>query len=344
MNTDTEPEPKLDGSEKLQPRRSTYGWLRELLWMAPQVEEAREKRFDPSKPGYVWFDIASRIGDDLIKFGEVGRGTWSILMLACASLGLLVRAHLARAGFRTNMGPLVEVDWEYARKLPPIAKAWNDLTVTQAEGLVALLGPQQDATIIAGFPEKERQAFVMAVLRLVALLSRSLEREKNRLVRALFARWLRVVVAGLVVCTPFVLLGNWIDTKLGPPNLALHCPVTTSSQHSSEGLNRALLVDGDRTNLGFHTDKNGQQWVVIDLGKVRRFDKVVVYNRANCCQERAVPLQLEVSKNNKDYTLLAEQKDIFDKWQAKRLHAEGRYIRLKNAPNNYLHLAEVEVY
>ena len=64
-------------------------------------------------------------------------------------------------------------------------------------------------------------------------------------------------------------------------------------------------MDGDLTNLGFHTIEAPNQNVTIDLGKVRRIFRVVVYNRADCCQQRAVPLKIEVSQDNKKFRQVA---------------------------------------
>ena len=50
----------------------------------------------------------------------------------------------------------------------------------------------------------------------------------------------------------------------------------------------------------------------------------MVYNRADGFEERAVPLKIEVSKDNVKWTQIAERKETFDKWTARNLHAEGR--------------------
>jgi hypothetical protein len=138
--------------------------------------------------------------------------------------------------------------------------------------------------------------------------------------------------------------GRWLSKKLDGPNLALHAAVTTSSQFPGQGTDHTLLVDGDPDTLGFHTLEGAQQWVVIDLGKICKIKKIVVYNRSDGYEERAVPLKVEVSKDNQNYTQVAERKETFDKWTARRLHAEARYIRMKNTPPNFFHLGEVEVY
>jgi hypothetical protein len=55
-------------------------------------------------------------------------------------------------------------------------------------------------------------------------------------------------------------------------------------------------------------------------------------------------MKIEVSNDNVNWKQIAERKETFDKWTAKNLKAEGRYVRLKNTPPNYFHLAEVEIY
>jgi hypothetical protein len=85
-------------------------------------------------------------------------------------------------------------------------------------------------------------------------------------------------------------------------------------------------------------------FVVIDLGKSKTFDKVVVYNRDDCCQERAVPLFIEVSEDGKKYHTIAERRENFDKWTARRLHTKGRFVKLRLAKTEYFHLSEVEIY
>jgi hypothetical protein len=234
-------------------------------------------------------------------------------------------------------------DWENALKLPVVAEAFARLTAPQRSMLTAMLGPDRDATL-AKLIGEDRSSFARAVRGLVVSLSEPLAFDASRLWRALFARWSRVILVTLVLAAFFGVAASWLDKKFGKPNIALHCPVTVSSQYPSEGTDHRLLVDGDPDNMGFHTESNGQQWVVIDLGSIRKFDKVVVYNRSDGFQDRAVPLRLEVSSDNVHFTHLRERKETFDKWTARDLHAEGRYVRLLNAPPNAFHLSEVQIY
>jgi hypothetical protein len=326
------------------PAKARPNWLSRVLWMGPRVAEARAKKFGPAKPGFAWFEIARQLCDDVVKIGETGKSSLAVLLLDCDQVGLLVRAYLEREGLLSGTGPLGDADWANALQVPVVAESFAKLTVEQGAMLTAMLGRDRDATL-AKLTGEDRESFARAVHGLAMGLSEPLELESNRLGRVLFARWSRVAVAVAVLAVLVGVVGTWMDKKFGKPNLALHRPVTVSSQFPGQGMDHSLLVDGDRDNLGFHTESGGQQWVVIDLGAVHKLNKVVVYNRTDGnVQERAVPLKLEVSKDNKTFTLLKERKETFDKWTVRGLHAEGRYIRLQNTPPNFFHLAEVEVY
>jgi hypothetical protein len=160
-------------------------------------------------------------------------------------------------------------------------------------------------------------------------------------------RWARIGVAALVllaiawsICE---VIENW--EMLTKPNIALGRPVTISSSLSADvALDHPLLVDGDRTNSGFHTGNAPNQWVMIDLGSTQNISRVVVYNRVDCCQERAIPLRLEVSDDGTNFKKVVDTTEEFEVWTAKGLDAKGRYVRLRHLGANFLHFAEVEVY
>ena len=332
-----DPAGNVNGQNTAAPEKAPPNWLSRLLWMGPRVAEARAKTFGPAKPGFVWFDIARQLSDDTPEIGETGKCSLAGILLDCEQVGLLVRAVLEREG----LPPVI--DSENALKLPVMAEAFARLTAPQRSMLTAMLGPDRDATL-AKLIGEDRRSFARAVRQLVISLSEPLAFDACRLWRALFARWSRMILVALVLAAFFGVAVSWLDQKFGKPNIALHCRVTVSSQYSSEGTDHRLLVDGVPDNLGFHTQSGGQQWVVIDLGSIRKFDKVVVYNRSDGFQDRAVPLRLEVSSDNVHFTHLRERKETFDKWTASDLHAEGRYVRLLNTPPSFFHLSEVQIY
>jgi len=321
------------------PKRS--GWLARVLWASGRVAEARKTSYGPGKPGFEWYALARQLGDEVIKLGENRRASWAAMMLEGAAIGYLVRAYLERAGHPVGTS-LGEVDWRMVTQLPETTEAWAQVSPHQQSLLISMMGVDRDV-VMGRLSEKEREVFALGLHQLAEALAAPLHTEANRLGLALVSRWTRVAVVGVVLAAGLGLGGNWLVGKLSGPNIALHKTVTTSSQFPWDGKEPAKLVDGDTDNMGFHTNNDGQQWVVIDLGSVKKFDKIIVYNRPEY-QDRAVPLKVEVSKDGQDYKQIAERKETFDRWKVKGLRSEGRYVRFKNPPGNYLHLSEVEIY
>jgi hypothetical protein len=69
-----------------------------------------------------------------------------------------------------------------------------------------------------------------------------------------------------------------------------------------------VLVGKKNGGCGFHTKKERNPWIIIDLGSIRNLDKVIVYNREGEFYSRALSLMIETSKDLKHWEL------IFDNW------------------------------
>ena len=264
-----------------------------------------------------------------------------VLMLDCIAVEWLVRAHLARTGHGTGTAPLGEDDWASVKHLPCVEAAWGKFSSAHLPTLMAAVGADRVAALTR-LSNEDRESFAIRLRELVQDLIERLDLDANRLGWALFTRWSRMAFLALLLALLLGYAGTWVRSKTSP-NIAFHRPVTASSLNGY-GPEPARLVDGITDQIGFHTNGGDQQWVVIDLGEVKKFDRIVVYNRPDCCAERAVPLRVEVSNDNRNFARIAERLETFDKWTVTGLHAEGRYLRLRNTPPNFLHLAEVEVY
>jgi hypothetical protein len=81
----------------------------------------------------------------------------------------------------------------------------------------------------------------------------------------------------------------------------------------------------------------------IDLGKVLEFSRVEVKNRTDCCDERALPLAIEVSKDGKKWREVARKTELFTHWNASFDRVKARYVRTKALSRTFLHLEKVSV-
>lgn len=98
-----------------------------------------------------------------------------------------------------------------------------------------------------------------------------------------------------------------------------------------------------RTDIFFHTVEEAEPWVEIDLGRPTGFSLVDVTNRSDCCPDRAVPLAIEVSNDQKTWREVARRRDTFSQWRAKFAPQTARYVRLRTLRRSLLHLEKVAV-
>lgn len=344
-------EPSAEGATKQQSVGSAValekktGGLRRFLWLDERVAEAQRTSFGQGAPGFEEFDLARQARAGTVQIGEAGESSGAVLLLQRLEVIALIRSHLMKAGLpcKGGLNDLSAEELADARTQPRFLEIWNELTTVQQNALEQSIGPDAKVALV-GIDPKTRRNLAAALRKFATGLAEPLEFEANRIGRVLFLRWARIGAA-IAVCLGVLLSLYGAYAKLtAKPNIALGRPVTISSQQPGEGMDHTLLVDGDRTNLGFHTTLEANPYCTIDLGSVRPITEVVTYNRADCCQERTIPLQLLVSDDGKSFRKVAERREAFDVWSAKGLKVKGRYIRLQLAGSNFLHLSEVEVY
>ncbi|HYQ18815.1 MAG TPA: discoidin domain-containing protein [Polyangiaceae bacterium] len=93
----------------------------------------------------------------------------------------------------------------------------------------------------------------------------------------------------------------------------------------------------------FHTQEEDNPWLEIDLRDAATFSKVRVFNRQDCCEERAIPLVVEVSSDHRSWRAVARKDETFDDWTAQFSPVQARWVRLRVARRSLLHLADVRV-
>jgi len=345
MMTDWRGAPRqVGGNERqLAPARRILRALRRFFWMDERVARARERRYGRGRPGWEEFQFGRAVLHDATLLSEPADGRTAALVLYRSAAAQLVRAQVARAGIDLEPTAAIDQCWARLAGHASVASVVADTTEEERSLINLVFSPQGEASL-ARLPRERRARAARALSKLARGLAAPIEAEVRRLRSLLLLRWARIGVAALAL-----LLVVWRLTAgfRGPPpgpNLALHRWVIGSSSFKIEPTNPAQLVDGARTNLGFHSEKGPNQYVIIDLGSVRRISRVDVYNRSNCCQERAIPLRIEVSLDQMTYWQVALRNEPFEVWKAKFPATQARYIRLTDLKNDYFHLSEVEVY
>jgi hypothetical protein len=82
---------------------------------------------------------------------------------------------------------------------------------------------------------------------------------------------------------------------------------------------------------------------VFDLHRVQSLSAVVVDNRLDGYAERAVPLVVQVSIDQKHWKTVATRKEEFKSWRADFPTEDARWVKLYVARRDFLHLARVRL-
>ncbi|HET7545154.1 MAG TPA: discoidin domain-containing protein [Polyangiaceae bacterium] len=311
-----------------------------ILWQNPLVEffsmrrrlaAAREVGFGPSTPGFAESQLAFSILRDAHQIGNSPMGHEAALILYRAATRLMIDAELRRNGALAD-SPEAEL-WDQARQLG---------IVREPLSLERALSAQQGEAYLAELAPAERGK-MLEELRAVAqgLADRSFD-DATRLARTLWTRRFRIGGLALLLIGPLTWFGWGV---VNPRNLALHQPVEVSDREPTYGVDPSQVVDGDELNLGFHTGNKKSAWVSVDLGEVRRVKRVVVYNRIDCCQERAVPLEVELSNDGREFTSVATREHRFQEWNVSLPSgSRARFVRLHHKAPGAFHLAEIKVF
>jgi hypothetical protein len=294
-----------------------------------------------SDPGFREFELGWLAVRDAEQLGASSEGRDTALLLYRGAIRLLVRAALLRGSLTSDTMDRREM-WARARELPAWAAfvaahegdaaSWLDGVITNEDG---------DA-YLAELSDSERERALVGMGALARRLAAPLEEDAHRARRVRRARRLRASLAALLV----LLLTAWFAPRwFARPNLALHRPVVVTNSDPDFDIDPTQVVDGDELNLGFHTNTDPDNMLTIDLGSVKSLHRVEVYNRFDCCQDRAVPLTLQLSSDGSAYTTAAHQTKTFQRWTATLPpKTRARFVRLVHENSEFFHLAEVEVY
>lgn len=147
-------------------------------------------------------------------------------------------------------------------------------------------------------------------------------------------RVLQRVGALAVVLAVVAGIAALMRTRPPPPGLLAGRAFKTSSK---------LPHDSGNPKLLFHTDLELRPWVEWEFGQPTRLREVVVSNRSDCCDERALPLVVEVSDDHTRWTQVARRTEPFGaNLTIAFTETSARYLRLRVDRESYLHLEFIE--
>lgn len=170
-------------------------------------------------------------------------------------------------------------------------------------------------------------------------LTRGAERQ---LQKASTRRFLRIGVTGLLL-TLSIAFGAEAASRIAKgPNLAEGRPWRASSAYDGFSA-EAGICDGGKTRIFFHTTRELEPWVELDLGEPTVIRRVDVRNRRDCCRDRSYPLAIEGSVDAQTWQELGRQTEPFSEWTLKFQATEVRYVRAKALKRTFLHLESLEV-
>jgi hypothetical protein len=287
------------------------------------------------------FDDGVRVLLDAEQLGKSDDGLTSALTLGRAALRHLVRATLLDRGLLEPSTSDADL-WRAARLLPVAAggseqMGWAAGTEDWFERFVA--SPTGDLAL-AELPNPEQASLLKNMVSLGFTLFGPLDEARYGAARRRMRRRSRLLLGGALV---LLALGLGLWRALAPPNLAFEQPVVAVDTLADR--DPRLLVDGDKLGLGFHSTYRRDPYATIDLGKVHRVSRIEIFNRPDCCQERAVPLDVQLSVDGKNFsTIRREKHSFFELTVRTKLPTPARYVRLQHVGTEHFHLSEVEVY
>jgi hypothetical protein len=157
---------------------------------------------------------------------------------------------------------------------------------------------------------------------------------------------LATVAAALAAGALLVLLvGSAVSpalrARLFPRDLARGRPWTASS--ADPGYETSGVGPSSRGPLFFHTTSSDHPWLEIDLGDEHLIRSVLIKNRADCCGERSMPLNVEVFDGTR-WNLIAQRHAPFSVWEHDVTPVRARRVRVRLAGAGFLHLKRVSIY
>jgi hypothetical protein len=126
-------------------------------------------------------------------------------------------------------------------------------------------------------------------------------------------------------------------------DLAKGKPWVASSRFPSLGCTSPAQVCPNSEIYFFATVEQNDPSIEFDLGKPEKVSALRVFNRLDCCTDRAVPLVIETSLDHKTWKQVARHDEIFKVWKATFPTVQARWVKLHVPRKSLLHFTRVRI-
>jgi hypothetical protein len=330
--------PRLAGVSTLQTSR----WSRLLEWLLRTrgLTAARAEVAEPSSPAHAFrrrarlaYELAERVLDPIepLRAGS-GAALAADLFRQSAYWALCAADHAAEAVPCSQLWN-AELESELARSLP-------DREALEAARQLLL---EASFVSLAELSEDDQLQSALRARSLAATALDRIDRPQRRVETLLWQRFARLGLCALVLIAAVgVSLRGAEDLHQGTDLLAGKAWRTSSTWGKCDPV--AARCGGVRTRVFFHTKEDASPWIEYDLGAPKKFSRVVVRNRTDSVPDRAIPLVLEVSDDQKVYREVVRRPTSFRTWRADFQPQRARYVRLRVARRTWLHLERISIY
>jgi hypothetical protein len=175
-------------------------------------------------------------------------------------------------------------------------------------------------------------------------LLRSAEAPYRRAAVALAGLAAALLAVVALVGVPAYLVSPGLRGRLFPRDLAARASWVASSAmppNPIQGVGPAT----SKHALFFHSLASDHPWIEIDLGAARVIRSLHIENRRDCCQERALPINLEVfDEGLEQWRVVAQRRSAFDVWTRSFPAVRARRVRVRLAGAGILHLRRISLY
>jgi hypothetical protein len=150
-----------------------------------------------------------------------------------------------------------------------------------------------------------------------------------------------LLALGLLVATALAVAHDRIGDALELGVVTRDASWQASSAFPGYAISGALPGPSGADPFFFHTAAELSASLTIDLKRETPLRRAIIRNRSDCCGPRALPLALELSRDQLHWQQVALRTRSFDVWRTSFSAQRARWVRLRVLRRSLLHLASV---